>query len=245
MELYLLLVIGALAAGFVNGLAGFGSALFALGFFLAVMPPLQAVAVIVALSIFAGILGMFTVYQHIPPNKKAIIRLTIPGLLGVPMGIWALVYLSADHLRILVAALLLVYGGYFSTRAELPRLKGRFVVIDALVGFIGGFLGGLAALSGALPTMWYAARDREKQDTRTILQCYNLTLLTLAGILLAIKGAYTAETLYLSAIAVAVALVAAKIGLWVFKRLSSAQFQRLLITMCLISGLIMFYRIIA
>lgn len=43
MEFYVYLVTGAIAGGFINGLAGFGTALFALGFWLQILPPEQAV----------------------------------------------------------------------------------------------------------------------------------------------------------------------------------------------------------
>ena len=39
------LIAGGFAGGFVNGLAGFGTALFALGWFLQVLPPREASAV--------------------------------------------------------------------------------------------------------------------------------------------------------------------------------------------------------
>ena len=38
---YLFILAGAAAGGFINGLAGFGTALFALGFFLSVLPPMH------------------------------------------------------------------------------------------------------------------------------------------------------------------------------------------------------------
>jgi hypothetical protein len=34
--------------------------------------------------------------------------------------------------------------------------------LDALVGFAGGILGGLAGLSGPLPTLWASVRGRGK-----------------------------------------------------------------------------------
>ena len=42
IEFYLYLIAGALAGGFINGLAGFGTALFALSFWLQILEPGQA-----------------------------------------------------------------------------------------------------------------------------------------------------------------------------------------------------------
>ena len=238
-----MLVVGAFVGGFVNGLAGFGTALFALGFFLSVMPPREAVAIIVVISVFAGALGLQAVYPHIKPHKSAIFRITIPGVIGVPFGVVALSFVSVDILKLLVAFMLLLYGGYFTARANLPQLAGHFPKFDMLIGLIGGLLGGLAALSGALPTMWLAMRDMDKQTTRTILQCYNLTLLSVTTALLWANGAYAGTTIIHTLIAVPVAMIAARFGLALFKRLNTAQFRRLLVAMTFISGLIMLFRI--
>ena len=238
-----MLALGALIGGFVNGLAGFGTGLFALVFFLNVMVPLQAVAVIVAFSVFAGGLGLYVVYRDIGPNKHAIMHLIAPGLIGVPIGVWALSYVSVDMLRILVALLLVLYGGYFTIRAELPQLKGRFVGLDMLIGFIGGVLGGLAALSGALPTMWYAMRAISKEHTRAILQCYNFTLLSITLTLLMANGAFDEAVIIYCIITIPIAMAAARLGLMVYARLTDNQFRRLLVSLTLFCGLLMVYQI--
>jgi uncharacterized membrane protein YfcA len=48
---YVILVAGAIAAGFVSGLAGFGTALMALGIWLYVLPPSLAVPLVLICSI--------------------------------------------------------------------------------------------------------------------------------------------------------------------------------------------------
>ncbi|MEO0381893.1 MAG: sulfite exporter TauE/SafE family protein, partial [Pseudomonadota bacterium] len=45
------LVLGAVAGGFINGLSGTGTALFALGFYLVVLDPVQAVAIVALMSV--------------------------------------------------------------------------------------------------------------------------------------------------------------------------------------------------
>ena len=244
MLFYTFLILGAFVGGFVNGLSGFGTALFALGFFLAIMSPLEAVALIVLMSLFAGVISARPLLKYMPVNQRSILGLTLPGIIFVPIGVWALSYISVDMLRLIVAVLLLLYGGYFSLRATLPRITGAFPVTDAVIGAVGGLLGGMGGLSGALPTMWLAMRDFEKHDARAILQAYNMTLLFIAFLVLIYNNAYD-ETLLLSAvIAIPVAMSATPLGLFVFKKLSTDQFKRLLISMMLISGVVMLARII-
>ena len=240
-----MLFAGAFIGGFVNGLAGFGTALFALGFFLNVMPPIQAVAIILLMSFISGLLGLWTVRHDIVPNMKPASYLIIPGLCGVPFGVYSLAYVDVDLLRLLVASLLLLYGGYFSFRARLPSLKGDRPIMDMIIGLIGGVLGGLASLSGALPTMWFAMRDRNKHTMRTIIQSFNMSLFVLAIALFWWRGAYDdQQTVLYALIAVSIALLAAKLGIIVFDKLSDYQFRRLLVIMTFISGIIMMARIL-
>ena len=55
VELIVWLVVGTAAGDFINGLAGFGTALMSLGVWLQVMPPWQAVAVVAAMSAASGV----------------------------------------------------------------------------------------------------------------------------------------------------------------------------------------------
>ena len=51
IDAILIIIIGAAFGGLVNGLAGFGTGLFALGWWLQVLPPTSAVALVVILSL--------------------------------------------------------------------------------------------------------------------------------------------------------------------------------------------------
>lgn len=238
----LYVIAGAAAGGVINGLAGFGTALFALGFFLTVIPPLQAVAMLVVLSVVTGLQGVWVVRHAIGENPTRLARFLLPGLIGIPLGVLILSVIDAGTLKAVVAAMLLLYGGYFTLRARLPRFERSTPFWDMLVGFLGGVLGGAASLSGALPMMWCALRPWPKQETRAVLQPFNVVVLAVTTILLALKGAYTRETLIYLAIAIPAALLAAQLGITVFKRLSDTAFRRLLIVMTLVSGVILLLR---
>lgn len=239
-EFIFYLLLGAAAGGFINGLAGFGTALFALGWWLQVMPPLQAVAVVLAMSVISGIQGVVVVRRAI--QWPRLLRFLIPALIGIPIGLQILERINADHLKIVVAVFLLIYGGFFAFRRNLPSLTRPTPVVDASVGFVGGILGAIAGLSGALPTMWLSMRAWPKEQTRAVLQPYNVVVLGLSAIALAWSGAYGREALITMAVALPVTMIAAQIGLWTFKRLSDTQFRRLLVVMMLVSGIVLLAR---
>jgi uncharacterized protein len=241
-EYLALLLAGAAAGGFINGLAGFGTALLALGFWLQIMSPLQAVSLVVIISVFSGVQGLWIVRASIFDQPRRLARFLIPSLFGIPAGVALLSVIDAGLLKLVIAGFLILYGGFFSLRRALPRLERPTHVIDATVGFLGGLLGGAASLSGALPTMWCAMRPWTKSQTRAVLQPYNVVVLGLTAILLTIKGAYTPETLLRVGITLPVAIVFAQVGIGVFKRLSDYQFRRLLIGMMFFAGVILLAR---
>lgn len=231
------LVAGALLGGFVNGLAGTGTALFALGFFLLVFDPVTAVAIVALMSILAGLQGLWIVRNAIFANPVRLLRFLIPGLIGVPIGILALKTLDARTLRIGIAAFLVIYGSYFSFRRVLPRFERRTPILDSIVGLIGGIMGGAASVSGAIPVMWLSIRPWPKAETRAVLQPFNVAVLGTTVTLLALRGAYDATALQALMVIVPVGLIGAQIGIMVFKRISDDTFRRLLIGLTLIVGL--------
>lgn len=231
------IVLGAIAGGFVNGLAGTGTALFALGFFLVALDPVSAVAIVSLMSVVTGIQGLWEIRAALKINVARLMRFILPGLAGVPVGISLLTFIDAETLKLVIGVLLLVYGGFFSFRANLPKFERRTPVLDSGIGLIGGVLGGMASLSGAIPVIWCSMRPWPKAETRAVLQPFNVAILFTTTVMLWWRGAYTAPAVTGFLIALPASLVAAQIGLMVFRRISDNVFRRLLIGLSLLLGL--------
>lgn len=238
-EFLVYLLLGATAGGLINGFAGFGTALFTLGFWLQIMPPVQAVSMALVISVASGIQGLWVIRRSVTDQPARLARFLIPALFGIPVGVALLSILDANILKLTVAVFLIVYGSFFSFRRSLPRVERRMPVGDAIVGFLGGLLGGAASLSGALPTMWWALRPWSKTETRAVLQPFNVTVLSLATLVFALNGVYNWQTIELLAIALPTALVASQIGIAVFKCLTDEQFRRSIIALMLASGIVL------
>lgn len=235
-ETIIYLMLGGMAGGFINGFAGTGTALFALGFFLSVLEPLAAVAIVALMSTLTGLQGVYIVRHELFANKARLFRFILPGLIGVPIGASLLSFVDARVLRLIVAGFLIFYGGYFGFRKALPRFERRTPKADATVGLIGGILGGLASLSGALPTIWLSMRPWSKGETRAVLQPYNVVILCTTVLMLAWKGAFTASTWMAFGVAFSSGLLASQLGIFVFRKVSDSQFRRTLIFLCLALG---------
>ncbi|MGB3555027.1 MAG: sulfite exporter TauE/SafE family protein [Jannaschia sp.] len=231
------LMAGAVAGGFINGLSGTGTALFALGFFLVVLEPVTAVAVVALMSILSGLQGLWVVRAAIRARPGRTLRFVIPGLIGVPFGVALLASIDAGTLRIAIALFLIIYGAWFTFRRALPRFEKPTAALDVAVGGIGGVLGGAASVSGALPAMWLSIRPWAKAETRAVLQPFNIAILGTTVALLFLRGSYDATAVMALAVAVPTGLVAAQVGIFVFHRLSDDGFRRLLIGLTLVMGI--------
>lgn len=237
-----LIIAGAMVGGFVNGLAGFGTGLFALGFFLQVLSPIESVALTLLMSVTSGIQGLWHVRETMLKNWRRLSIFLIPAFVGIPLGVTSLKHVDVSFLKLVIAVFLLIYSGFFLVRRNLPKIQQPLPLVDGLIGFLGGFLGGLASLSGALPTVWSSMRPWSKAEIRAVLQPYNMTVLGLSALLLAFRGAYDVKLLQAVIIAVITSFLAAHVGLLIFKQLADSTFQRLVIAMCGISGSVLLLR---
>lgn len=240
-----ILLAGALVGGFVNGLAGFGTGMFALAFWLQILPPIQAVPMVLVLSVISGIQGLYAVRQAVRDNPARLARFLLPALPGIPLGGLLLGWLDASVIKLLVALAAVSYGVSFAFRAKLPKWRDEAPVTDMAVGFAGGLLGGAASLSGMLPIMYCGMKPWPKNAVRAVLQPYNFSVLGLAIIWYAITGRYDSQILLWLVVLTPACLLSARFGLYLYQQLADAIFRRLVIILTGLAGLSLLLRELA
>ena len=238
------LTAGVVVGGFINGLAGFGTALFALAFFLNALSPIESVAFILVIAVFGGGQGIWLIRHEILIQKRRLFRFLIPAPFGIPIGIYILTLVDSDTLSILVAGFLIFYGGYFSLQRNLPVIKGQNQLIDILVSFFSGILGGAFSLSGMLITVWSSLKPWTKVESRSLIQVFNFVVLGITMISFIFQGIYTFKLFFIILIMIPVSFVSVQSGLFVYKKLSTSTFRRLLISLTLLSGIIILARVL-
>ena len=230
-----LLVLGALAGGFVSGLAGFGTALAALGIWLYVLPPSLAVPLVVICSIVGQSSTLPEIWRFI--DFKLVWPFLIGGLAGVPLGTMLVAHADPIIFKLSVGVLLLVFSPalYFNRAPVAWSFGGK--VADGLVGFAGGILGGLAGLSGPLPTLWASMRGWGKDERRDVFQTFNWTILTAALCLQAATGLITTKIVWLALLALPATLFGAWLGARLYRVLSDRNFRDVVLGLLFLSGI--------
>src|SRR5882757_4323774 len=228
------LFFGALTGGFVTGLAGFGTALTALGIWLYVFPPSVVVPLVLICSIVAQSSTLPSFWRSI--DFKLVWPFVIGGVAGVPLGTLLIAHADPHVFKLSIGVLLLVFPTalYFNRDPIAFRFGGRLA--DAMVGFAGGILGGLAGLSGPLPTLWASVRGWGKDERRGVFQTFNGTVLSASLCLHAGTGFVTREVLWLALLALPATISGAWLGARSYHALSDRNFRDVVLGLLVLSG---------
>ena len=144
-----------------------------------------------------------------------------------------------------LGALLLVYSVYMLSQVRLPSLvlsPRAGLWGDAAVGLVGGFLGGLAGLSGFVPTIWCALRGGDKTSNRALMQAYILLTGVLGLVWVGGLVGIDAQTQQRLWFGLPFVVVGGALGMWLFSRLDTARFNRLVLWLLAACGAILVLR---
>ena len=230
-----ILILGAVVAGFVQGLSGFAFSLVALSFWAwGVEPTLAA-----TLAILGGLAGQITAAIRVRRGFgwRLLAPFLVGGVIGVPIGVAVLPMLDVPLFKALLGGLLVTWCPAILFATRLPRVPDVGRAADGLVGLAGGILGGIVGSAGAIPTLWTTLRQLERDHARAVVQNFNLVILALSGTALVIAGRVTREVLPTLAIVIVAMLVPALIGMRVYIGLSEVAFRRVVLTCLTASGL--------
>lgn len=229
-----IVVAGALAAGFVNGLSGTGYALMALGFWLQAMPPVTAGPLVALCAVAGHLQALRSIWRGV--RWPRLWPFLVAGLAGVPVGTALLEHVRVQPLKLGVGLLLIVYSAWMGFVRRPPVIRGGGRIADAAIGLAGGVLGGMASLSGPAPTIWVQLRGWAKDEQRGVNQPFNMAILASALLVAGAAGLLDASFWTWAAITVPVSLVGARLGLMLYGRVDDAVFRRLVLVLLAVSG---------
>jgi uncharacterized membrane protein YfcA len=237
-ETLALIFAGALAGGLVNGLTGFGSALTALPIWLQAAEPLVAAQLGSACSVLGHLRTFPAIWKAVDWRRLA--PMLAAGLAGVPIGTLILPHVGLSTFKLGIGAVLAAHCSFMLLAAGRVRVAGqgpRDRWAEMAVGFGGGILGGLAALSGVLPTVWASVKDWRKDERRIFFQAFNFTILAAMLVASAVSGLVGSRSIVAFAVAAPGTLIGASVGLRLYRRLDDLRFHRTVLVVLLLSGL--------
>lgn len=224
----------ALLGAFASGLAGFAFGLVALGLWLHVLTPQVAGPLVIVASLFAQCLSLMHVRRAF--RFDLLWPFLVGGLIGTPIGVWLLAYADPLLMRRGMGIFLIAYAGFFLLRPPVKPIHSGGRIADGGIGFVGGILGGLAGLSGALPTAWCGLRGWSKDVSRAVYQPFNIVVQVAALPALLGAGLLTRQLGYYTLICIPAMLIGVWLGLRLYVRIDETRFRQVILWLLLVSG---------
>jgi uncharacterized membrane protein YfcA len=235
---FVLLIAGAVLAGFVQGLSGFGFSMVAMSIWVwGLSPPLAAV-----MGVFGSLTGQLVAAFSVRRSLSASVLwpFLAGGLLGIPLGVWLLPQLDARLFKVALGALLVIACPAMLFSQWLPRVHLRSPLAaraaDGLAGAAGGVMGGLGGFTGVVPTLWCTLRAMDKASQRTVVQNFNLAALAVTMAAYLATGMVSAPMWPLLPWVAAAVLLPSWLGARFYHRLSEESFRRVVLGLLTLSG---------
>jgi uncharacterized membrane protein YfcA len=160
------------------------------------------------------------------------------GVLGIPPALYLLQRVETGLFRVGFGVFLAAYAAYMLFRpavalARQTQSRRR----DAMAGFAGGFVGGLTAMPGALPTIWCDLRGLPKNQQRGLVQPFIATMQLLALLLMMSRSTLPTVMLNDFIISLPALLAGTAAGIIMFGRVNEVAFRRVVLIILLLAGL--------
>jgi hypothetical protein len=230
----ILVLAGALAAGIVNGMTGFGTAVTAVGIWVYVIPPEAAASLAIICAAVAQLQTLPMMWRSIRWDR--VVPMVVPGVVGVPLGTLLLTHIDPKAFKLLIGCFLIIYPIYALFRKDRFHSDWGGRAADGVVGFGGGILGGLTGLAGPLPVIWTDVRGWAKEHRRAVVQAFNFTVLSFAAVSHAVSGLLTRDVLIDTAIALPATIGGAWFGAFLYRRLADQTYLRAVMILLFVSG---------
>lgn len=235
--LILAVLVGAVGAAFVAGLSGFAFGMIGLSVWAWVLEPRLLSPMVVFGSLVAQLVSLGAVRRgHSWPR---LLPFLIGGIAGVPLGVRLLGVIDLRWFRGLTGVVLIVYCTGMLLARDLPPLRHGGRAADTIAGLIGGVMGGLAGLTGPVPTLWCTLRRWDKDVQRSVFQSFNLAMHAITLASYGWTGMLTTEVGWVFALMLPAILLPTWLGARFYQRISEAAFRRLVLGLLLVSGCVL------
>jgi len=227
-------LLGAMVAGFVQGLSGFAFGLVAMSFWAWVLAPQVAAALAVFGALTGQVIAALAVRRGF--GWRRLLPFVAGGLAGLPLGVALLPHLNVLWFKAILGTLLVLWCPAMLLSSRLPRIAAKGRLGDAVAGLAGGTLGGIGGFTGVVPTLWCTLCGYDKDAQRSVIQNFNLSMLAVTMATYLATGMVTRDMLPLFAMVAPAMLVPSLLGARVYIGISAARFRQVVLGLLTASG---------
>lgn len=232
-----IVALGAVVAGFVQGLSGFAFGLVAMSFWAWAVEPQLAAVLVVFGALTGQVVGAISVRRGFA--LPLLLPFLVGGLVGIPIGIIILPMLDAKLFRVILGLLLVVWCPIMLFSRALPPIRFGGRLADGAVGMVGGIMSGMGGFSGPVPTLWCTLRQIEKDAQRSVIQNFNLATLAVTMATYLATGVVKTDMIPMFAIVAPALLLPTLLGSRLYIGISEATFRKIVLGLLTASGVAM------
>jgi uncharacterized membrane protein YfcA len=236
---HLALATAVFLGGLVSGFSGFAFSAAAGAILLHFLPPMQAIPLMMICSVVTQATSMLIVRKFVVWSD--LLPLLIGGAVGLPIALFLLTLMEPTAFRIAFGIFLVGYALAMLCRPALAAVRSiGGPTVNSIVGFGGGFVGGLTAMPGALPVIWCELNGIPKERQRAMVQPFILLMQIFAILMLSLSpGAINRELVNNIAMAIPALLMGTLFGMALFGRVDDRKFRIAVLFLLFISGCLM------
>lgn len=232
------LAIGAMVAGFVQGLSGFAFSMVAMSIWVWTIDPVVAAVMTVFGALTGQVLSAACVRREFSMGR--LLPFLLGGLAGIPLSVFVLPIVNANLFKVLLGIVLTLWCPAMLFAAQLPALSAGGRVADGvigIIGIIGGFMGGIGGFAGVVPTLWCTLRRFEKAEQRNVIQNFNLAMQAVTFAVYLCSGMITREMLPMFGVVAPALLIPTLLGTRLYTGISDTAFGRIVLSLLTFSGI--------
>ncbi len=224
-------------ASVIKGITGFGFNLLAISVLIFFLSPKVVIPIIALLSALSSYYLLIGLYKHI--QIKRIWPLMIGALLGIPGGVYLLVILKPEILKVFIGLVITVFALLFMAgyRKEISNERRAFLP----VGFISGILGGSTSLGGAPVILFFINQDCDKGTFRANITLFYVMQSTVSFLGYMQSDLITGEVIKYSLIFLIPMTLGIVAGMKLVPRVNEQLFRRMALLILIVSGLASIY----
>lgn len=217
----------------VLGAIGFGIGIVSMPVLLLALDPQSAVVMMNTLALGLELVIVVQSRKHLPFREIGPVGLA--GVAGVPIAVFMLASLDIAALRLIIAALILVFAAVtgFNLRIRMVETKAAGIVAGFIVGVILPAFG----VGGQLVALYALTRNWSNESTRAAMAFYLLLLDVAAIIGYGIAGLYTTERVSLIGVAIVPVIAGLALGSLIMRRMNERLFRYAALFVIVVSAL--------
>jgi len=230
-------VIGTFIAAFVTGISGFAFGMVAAAIWLQALTPAKTTLMIVVYALLVQGYAVWKLRSSIVTAR--LWPFLVGSVVGIPLGLLALQWLSAAQLKSATGILLILFSVYNLVRPKMPSVAWAGRGGDGLVGVLNGGLGASTGLAGILVVIWSSMRGWSRDEQRAVFQPTAVATFLMCLLAFGSAGVVSVDSMWLFILGLPALVIGTLMGWAAYGKLSEAAFRKVVLWLLLFAGVVL------